>query len=90
MASNLTVDIIIRRYFFREHQCTIKMWTGGDIMHINHRGIAMTLNGKSSDGVLSCAAVTVGELLHVPPQCELEIMGQIPLSAINKKWGITC
>ena len=43
----------------------------------------MTLNRKSSDGVLSCADVTVGELPHIPPQCELEIVGQIPLSALN-------
>ena len=77
LASNLTVDILIRRDFLRENQCS------GD-MHINHRGITMTLNGKSSDGVLSCADVTVGKPLHVPPQSELKIMEQIPLSAINK------
>ena len=28
----------------------------------------------------------MGELLHVPLQCELKIMGQILLSAINKTW----
>ena len=84
MASNLTVDIIIRHDFLREHQCTIKMGKGGDIMH--NRGTAMIMNGKSSDGVLSCADVTVGKLLYVPLQCELDVMGQILLSAINKTW----
>ena len=39
VASNLTVDIIVSRDFLREHQCTIKMGKGGDIMHINHRGL---------------------------------------------------
>ena len=86
MASNLTVDIIIGYDLLREHQFTIKMGKGGDIMHINHRGTAMTMNWKSSHGVLSCADVTVGKLLHVPPQCELEVKRQIPLSAINKTW----
>ena len=85
-ASNLTVDIMIRCYFIREHQPTIKMGKGGNIMHVNHRRIAMTLNGKSSDGVLSHADVTVGKLMHAPPQSELKVMGQTPLSAINKTW----
>lgn len=86
VAGSLTTDIILGRDFLREHECMIDMGKGGDLLHFNRRGMAVTLNGKSSKEVLSCINVTVGRVLNVPPQSELEVMGQVPCSAINNTW----
>lgn len=86
VADSLTTDIILGRDFLRDHQCTINMSKGKDTLRFNARGIAITLNGKPSEAEVSCVHVTLDRMLQVPPQSELEVMGQVPCSAINRTW----
>ena len=86
VAGSLTTDIILGRDFLKDHQCSIEMGQGRDTLRFHKRGIAVTLNGKPSEKGLCCVTVTIDKVLHIPPRSEMEVIGQIPPSAVDKSW----
>ena len=80
VTENLTTDIVLGRDFLRDQQCTIKMGKKGDVLHLNDKGVAVTLNGDFPETELSCVGVIIDKTIQVPPQSIIEVMRRIPCS----------
>ena len=86
VADTPTADVILGRDFLRAQQCTIKMTSSGDSLHVAARKQSIAMAQDQSPLPICKLDVVLQESVVVPPCSEMEVVGRTPDMAVHKPW----
>ena len=91
VADTPTADLILGRVFLQNHGCIIVMGTKAndlDVLHVKSQGLKVPILKDPNPSLFPVLWVVLQEQVKVPPLSELEVMGRVSATAINKMWMV--